>query len=52
MFYVGDKLKVICYLLIASLGPTTPNTEMLHSLCEKRRIWQFVHYIFHAAAVV
>ena len=31
MFYVGDKLKVICYLFIVILGPTIPNTEKFHS---------------------
>ena len=42
MFYVGHKLKVICYLFIESLGPTTPNTEKHHShdvrSCESRNL--------------
>ena len=39
LFYVGDKLKVVCYLFIVSLGPN----EKLPEPCKQLRIYKYIY---------
>ena len=40
LFYVGEKLKVVCYLFIVPLGPSTPSNEKLPAPCKKLPIYK------------
>ena len=42
LFYVGEKLKVVCHLFIVSLDPSTPSNEKLPVPYKELRIYKYM----------